>query len=393
VTTAILIVGHGSRDPAANHELEAIVAGYRAHRARSSGDEVAHAYVELAPPFVPDALAALAARADHVVVVPFLLFAAGHVKNDLPLALHRARAASPRVRFTAARALGVHAALVDLAAARVRAALDGGDPARAALIAVGRGSSDPDANADFCKLARLVGEQVGTAWAMPSFAGITTPRVDDALELAARARPERVLVLPYLLCAGRLVERLRGQADAARARYPWMKVELAPHLGDDPRLHTVLDERVAEAIAGAAPLPCDTCHYRVPIGAVAEVGGLRALLWSVRHGVTHTQAMPHAHAHRPIRKHVLVCGNADCANRGGIGVLVALRRHLRDAGCDDVRVTRTSCLGRCGEGPTLAVYPDGVWYRGVTGDDAGELVRDHLLGDRLVGRLVDHVLQ
>jgi len=113
----------------------------------------------------------------------------------------------------------------------------------------------------------------------------------------------------------------------------------------------------------------------------------------VRHGVTHTQAMPHAHAHRPIRKHVLVCGNADCANRGGIGVLVALRRHLRDAGCDDVRVTRTSCLGRCGEGPTLAVYPDGVWYRGVTGDDAGELVRDHLLGDRLVGRLVDHVLQ
>jgi (2Fe-2S) ferredoxin len=132
----------------------------------------------------------------------------------------------------------------------------------------------------------------------------------------------------------------------------------------------------------------------VPIGRVAEIGGLRALLWSVRHGVTHTQAMPHVHAHRPIRKHVLVCGNADCAARGSVALLIAVRRQLRDAGLDgDVRATRTSCLGRCGEGPTVAVYPDGVWYRGVTAADAGELVREHVLGDRLVARLIDQIVQ
>jgi sirohydrochlorin cobaltochelatase len=74
--------------------------------------------------------------------------------------------------------------------------------------------------------------------------------------------------------------------------------------------------------------------------------------------------------------------------------VVALRRLVRDAGRDtDIRVTRTSCMGRCGEGPTVAVYPDGVWYRGVVADDAGELVREHLVGDRLVARLVDHILQ
>jgi len=284
--------------------------------------------------------------------------------------------------------------MVDLAAARLRTALGDGAIDRTAVIVVGRGASDPDANADFCKLVRLVGEQVGAAWVLPAFAGITTPKVEDALELAARARPERVLVLPYLLCGGRLIERLRAQVEAARARTPWTKVELAPYLGDDPRLHAALDERIAEAQGGAAPLPCDTCQYRVPIGRVAEVGGLRALLWSVRHGVTHTQAMPHAHAHTAFKKHVLVCGNADCATRGGVGVLVALRRALRDAGRDgDIRVTRTSCMGRCGEGPTVAVYPDGVWYRGVTSGDAHELVHDHLLGDRLVARLVDHLLQ
>ena len=41
-------------------------------------------------------------------------------------------------------------------------------------------------------------------------------------------------------------------------------------------------------------------------------------------------------------------------------------------------------MGRCGEGPTVAVYPDGIWYRGVHAGDAEELVREHLLGDRLV---------
>ena len=50
-------------------------------------------------------------------------------------------------------------------------------------------------------------------------------------------------------------------------------------------------------------------------------------------------------------------------------------------------------MGRCGEGPTLVVYPDGVWYRGVHADDAEELVREHLLGDRLVARLVDNIMQ
>jgi (2Fe-2S) ferredoxin len=50
-------------------------------------------------------------------------------------------------------------------------------------------------------------------------------------------------------------------------------------------------------------------------------------------------------------------------------------------------------MGRCGEGPTVAVYPDGIFYRGVREPDAGEIVREHLLADRLVERLVGDILQ
>jgi sirohydrochlorin ferrochelatase/(2Fe-2S) ferredoxin len=393
VTTGVLIVGHGSREPDANAELEAMVAAFRATRPEL---DVAHGYVELATPALGPALRALADRVDHVIALPLFLFMAGHAKNDLPLALAEVRRERPDVRFTAARALGVHPSLVELAFERARPALERAkQPAKTCVIVVGRGASDPDANGDFCKVVRLFAEGRGLGWVMPCFIGITEPRFEAAADLVARARPERIVVVPYFLFAGRLIDKLRTQVAGFAARYPWIPIELAPHLGNDDRLFALIDERVRDAASGERPLPCDTCQYRRPVsGITANVGGIRALLWSLRHAFTHAQAAPHIHAHRPLAKHVLVCANADCAERGSVRLLVALRRLVKTAGRElDIRVTRTHCLGRCGEGPTVAVYPDGIWYRGVTCADAAELVDEHLLGDRLVSRLVDNIMQ
>lgn len=391
--TGLLIVGHGSRDPSANVEFEAVVAAYRSTR---PDIEVAHGYVELARPSLATALRDLAQQVDSIVVLPLFLFAAGHVKNDIPLALSQARQDFPTVRFTVAHALGVHPNLVDLAFERARTALEGAREAtKTAVIVVGRGSSDPDANGDFCKVVRLLAEGREIGWVMPCFIGVTRPLFEETLELVARARPERIVVVPYFLFSGRLISRIREQMEAFQARYPWIKTELAPHLGSDDRLLKLMDERLCEAMEGERPLPCDTCQYRVPVSAVAEnVGGLKALLWSLRHGFTHAQAMPHVHAHRPLTKHVLVCGNVDCADAGSIALIATLRRLLKETGHElDIRVTRTSCMGRCGEGPTVAVYPDGIWYRGVKEADAKELIEEHLLSDRLVSRLVDNIMQ
>jgi len=215
------------------------------------------------------------------------------------------------------------------------------------------------------------------------------------LELAARTRPERLLIVPYLLFTGRLEKQLAEQVAAFQARYSWIKTALAPHLGGTDHVLDVLDERVAESRGGQAPLPCDNCQYRLPLPGKAEsAGGLRALLWSLRHSFTHSQAAPHVHAHKPLRKHVLVCGNADCAGRGSIRLIETLRRMIKDVGRErDIRVTVTSCMGRCGEGPTVAVYPDGIWYRDMHEEDAADLVNEHLLADRLVARLVDSIMQ
>jgi sirohydrochlorin cobaltochelatase len=398
VSTAILLVGHGSREARANDAFAALLAAYRDHAAAGGRDEeIAHGYVELASPGLDEALAALALRHRRVVVVPLFLFMVGHTKNDLPLALARARAAAPAVEFIAARELGVHTALVALAFERAAAVtpLDPAGAARTALVIVGRGSSDPDANAEFYKLARLVAEGRGCAALHPCFIGIAAPLLPATLELAARGRPQRLVVVPYFLFDGVLGDRLRAQVADFAGRYPWIQTSVAATLAPDPRLLALIDERVAQARQGRGPLPCDTCQYRAPVaGVVGQVGGLRALLWSLRHGYTHTQAAPHRHAHRPLTKHVLVCGNVDCADGGSIALIDDLRRLVKSAGrSDDIRVTRTSCMGRCGEGPTVAVYPDGIWYRAVRPADAAELVHEHLLGDRLVARLVDNIMQ
>jgi sirohydrochlorin cobaltochelatase len=392
---AFVVIGHGSRDPAANEDFERFVEAWRAQR--DDGAVVLHAYVELAQPTLDEALEGAARRAHEVVVVPLFLFSAGHMKNDVPLALARARKRVPGVRFVAAPPLGVHPTLARLVIERASSAapMAAELAARTALVVVGRGSSDPDANADFCKLVRLAGEGHGLLLTEPTFVGITRPQFVETLEHVARARPDRIVVVPYLLFPGRLVERLRAQVALFGERYPGTRPVVAATLGADARVLSILSERAEAARAGRQPLPCDTCLYREKLpGFAEEVGGLRAMLWSVRRSLVHAQATAHFHAHRPLKKHVFVCANADCADRGGLMVLDAMRRAVRRAGLQrEVRVTKTSCMGRCGEGPALVVYPDGVWYRGVRQDDAEDIVREHIAGDRLVARIVDHVMQ
>src|SRR6266700_1161890 len=122
-STAILIVGHGSREIRANVEFEELVAAYRATvDERGQAVTIAHAYVELAQPLLDEALSSLASSHRRIVVIPLFLFLVGHAKNDIPIALARARAAHPDVDFLSGRELGVHPTLLEIAFERGAAA-------------------------------------------------------------------------------------------------------------------------------------------------------------------------------------------------------------------------------------------------------------------------------
>ena len=84
--TAVLLCGHGSRDPEAVGEFEEAAAALRARLAHlAPGGDFATGYLEFARPTIGEGLAALKARgARRILAIPGMLFAASHVKNDLP---------------------------------------------------------------------------------------------------------------------------------------------------------------------------------------------------------------------------------------------------------------------------------------------------------------------
>lgn len=96
-------------------------------------------------------------------------------------------------------------------------------------------------------------------------------------------------------------------------------------------------------------------------------------------------------------KHVFICINERelsdsrgcCAARGGHEVAAAFKAKLFQRGLKRiVRPNKAGCLDQCARGVTLVVYPDAVWYGGVTVADVDEIIEEHLIGGRPVRRLV-----
>ena len=293
--TDLLLIGHGSRDPAAAKEFGALA---EIVAARLGGHRLAGGFLELADPPVDEALDGLVAEgADDVVAVPYVLFGAGHLKDDGPAVLARARRRHPGVRFRLARDLGTHPAVLDVAEERSREALarlgavsgppgdalrgDGepGDAGRAVVL-VGRGSTDPDACAELVKFARLLGDGRGLGLVEAAFVAMTGPSIEQALDRCRRLGARRVAVVPLFLFPGVLVDRIADRATAwAAAAGPAagggrtdgaVEVAVGEPLGPHPRLADLVVERFGEAHTGDVRMNCDVCSYRVRLPGFEE---------------------------------------------------------------------------------------------------------------------------
>jgi sirohydrochlorin cobaltochelatase len=271
---ALLLAGHGSRDPEGTREFLRLVELLRDHDPKRV---IEGGFLEFARPIITEAIDRCVARgASTIAVLPGMLMAAGHAKNDIPSEIHEAQRRYPGVRFHYGRHLHLHPKIIELCRIRLEeteGATKRMDRKDTLLLIVGRGSSDPDANSDVCKLARLLGEGMGYGWSAACYVGVTTPLLPEALERCRRLGFPRVVVFPFFLFTGVLEKRIRQQTMDFAQRHPDSDFLCAGYLDAHPLLHEAFLDRAEEAIHGSPNMNCELCKYRVRLPGFEQAVG------------------------------------------------------------------------------------------------------------------------
>ena len=276
---ALLLMAHGSRDDEARKEYRRV---HEALAARLAPVPVVFAVLEFPG---DDGLLSiedgwrrcLELGARRIVGLPFFLFPAGHVREDLPTELQAAREEHGWAELDLLPPLGAAEPLLDAVEARVDEATADGPGASAALVLVGAGTSDPDANGDLCKAARLLWERLHQRYPLvePAWVSLTRPSVDEAIERCVKLGAERIVLMPYFLNTGVLLKRIDARLADAQAAYPGVSFSRGGHFGLHPRLLDLLEARARAGLAvGDAPAGLTAVCGRPSCTSVAAGGAM-----------------------------------------------------------------------------------------------------------------------
>lgn len=259
---AMLLIAHGTRDPRGATEMNVLLDELRT---RIDAPVGAGWLEDFSPPDAATAAGDLLdAGATALVTLPFLVLGAGHAKTDVPEAVAAVRDRAGDTAVAHGRVLGLRPELLELARTRIAAVATPEERADEVLLVTGSGSSDPDANGDLSKAARMVAEQTGHRWVETAYAGVTWPRADAVLERLARSGVRRVTRFSWSLLAGLLEGRVDGWARDATQRLG-LDIRDAGRFGPDPSVADAVLARYHEAIDGDVRMNCDLCAYRVPL--------------------------------------------------------------------------------------------------------------------------------
>ncbi len=271
---ALLIVGHGSRNPRGVREFHDLVGLVRR---KNPSLTVEGGFIELSRPPISECVDRLAeGGALNVAAVPLMLLAAGHAKDDIPATLVREKMGHPNMSFGYGRALGIRPELLQLMEERISAVVPEREKVETAVLIVGRGSSDPDANSDLSKIARLFYEGRPYPVVESAYVSMTPPDVAEGLDRCFRLGAKRVVVFSYFLFTGILEERIREQSRGFAEAHTGVEVRYAGYFGPDQRMVDLVIERYSEAVKGDIRMNCDVCVHRVAMPGFEEKVGAPA---------------------------------------------------------------------------------------------------------------------
>ena len=245
----ILLVGHGSRGPDGNREIERFAGEWRA---RQPGLDIEVCFIEFADVLLEEGLdraarAAAARGVQRVIVAPLILNAASHVKTEIPEHIASARIRHPDLEFLYAAHLGACEPILAILERRRYQAmreLDMPDPRNTGIILLARGSSDRVANGHVAEMVRWLFESGEHDLVDIAFTGVTHPRLEGVAQRQARLGMMQIIILPYYLFTGRLIERIERQVDNLRQQYPRIRFARGEYFGFEEEIFQLLEERI-----------------------------------------------------------------------------------------------------------------------------------------------------
>lgn len=263
----LLMIGHGTKN---EQGRQAFLDFSQTYQSLDLSRPVIPCFLELTTPTIADGVAECVNQGyTEISALPILLFAARHNKFDVTNELDRCREIYPHIKFYYGRHFGITPEILSLWRDRLEE-LDSpiNNPlqiprSETVLLFVGRGSSDPDANGDVYKLARILWEGSNYKTVETCFIGITHPRLDMGFERALLYQPKRIIVLPYFLFTGVLVEKIFITSHQQQQLHPEVVIDCLPEMGTQPQLLQTLRDREIESQLGQVQMNCELCKFRL----------------------------------------------------------------------------------------------------------------------------------
>lgn len=249
----VMICGHGSRAKIAEEEFSLLAKGLRQ---RFPSLKVEYGFLEYSAPNIHMSLERLVEQGvKKIYAVPGMLFSATHAQNDIPSVLTTFQEKHPGLEIEYGRELGLHTEMITAFQTRILEALGldhvhAGDLYDTMLVVVGRGTSVSEANAEAAKLTRIVSENLGFGWAETVYSGVTYPSVGRGLEMALKLGFKKIVVAPYFLFGGKLIDRIYAYVDKVAEANPDISFLKADYLRDQKHVLNTFIERINETISG-----------------------------------------------------------------------------------------------------------------------------------------------
>lgn len=247
MSTTVLLVGHGSRTANSNPQIEKFASMWRI---RNPSWRIELCFIEFADTLLDDGLDIAANDSTKVIVVPLILTAAGHVKVEIPAHIDKARARHPKVEYVYTPPLGAGEKILRILNRNLRKSmveLDVPDPKSTGIIVLARGSSDRTANGEIAKMARWLEESCDHELVDIAFTGVTYPRLEQVVQRHDKLGAKQVIVLPYYLFTGTLIERIDRQVLNLKQQYPNTRFATAGYFGFEPEVFSIIDQHVSNS--------------------------------------------------------------------------------------------------------------------------------------------------